>query len=124
MYYEGQWVRLKKTNKTMKVSRIVSDTELFLEVEFGDWKSSAHICSSNFNTINDIEEWEPKLGERCWAISVHDSFELMRFAGYLNNGAYQFKTIHGGIYNYSKCEPFIGKLPDMILSGNLSSEYE
>ena len=31
-----------------------------------------------------------------------------------NNKRYMAKTIHGGIYNYSKCEKFIGELPEHL----------
>lgn len=67
-----------------------------------------------FSNNPKIELWEPKIGEWCWFISVHDTFELMKFAGMLSEKRYQAETIHGGIYNYSRCEPFVGKLPTYI----------
>ena len=66
------------------------------------------------NNENNENMYIPEKDEFCWFISVNDSYELLQFVKLLGNNRYQAKTIHGGIYNYSKCEKFIGELPEHL----------
>ena len=95
------------------------------EINKDDWINIVRDDGVIFNTLKydgtdspkhgySFERWEPTPNEWCWFMSCNDTFELMKFAGMLANEKYQAKTIHGTIFNYSKCEPFIGQLPTMI----------
>ena len=99
------------------------------EINKDDWINIVRDDGVIFNTLKydgidspkhgySFEKWEPILNEWCWFISCNNTFELMKFAGKLDNGKYQGKTLHGSIFNYNICEPFIGQLPSKIKDNN------
>ena len=109
----GDWVRLLKTNKIYKVSRVISNTELFLELTVSDnYKSSAHIASCNMNTINDIELWQPKENEWCWFWNFRDTEPKFKQFNKMLGKKYGTKTQAGESFEF--CEPFVHKLPTLL----------
>lgn len=119
----GDWIRFTKTNKISKISRIVSDTELFTEISWDNLKSSCHIASSNINTIKDIEHWQPK--ENDWCIFYNENAESFRVAkfkciGFGKGKEGKYKDMQGNYFKY--CEPFLGTLPTFLQNNQKETE--
>ena len=101
----GDWV-VNKTSKqriVKKITSIYSDTVTVGNTEVG----------INVMLINDLELWQPQLGEWCWFWDS-DNFppKLRQFKRLILSNKYKYESCQKFTYDY--CEPFLGKLPTTL----------
>lgn len=67
--------------------------------------------------ITDFVPWAPKLNEWCWFLTVNSGYELGQYVGNINDTTYQYKLnmSDSAIFNCRICEPFVGKLPSLLI---------
>ena len=104
----GDWVTTK-AGYTKQISGLTRDACDTLSI--GNTSVGINVVFKN-----EIELWQPEIGEWCWFWEIDSNPKLCQYSKYIN-GEYEALSIDPYYElegHFGFCEPFIGELPSFI----------